>query len=283
MIVYLNGEFLPLEEAQVSVLDRGFIFADGVYEVIPVYNGRFFRAQEHLQRLENSLNSIKLPNPLTREQWIETLETVVARNEGSEQSVYLQVTRGPAKRNHNFPQDTQPTVFIMSEPLQALPPSTGVKAITCADTRWQYCDIKSIALLANVLLRQQAVEVGAAEAILIREGYVMEGAASNVFIVIDGVAITPPKSQYILPGITRDLIVEAMLEAQLPCREANIPEIQLRSADEIWVTSSTREILPVVMLDDKPVGDGQPGPVWTTVWQIYQDYKQKLRLTVIND
>jgi D-alanine transaminase len=282
MIVYLNGEFLPLEEAQVSVLDRGFIFADGVYEVIPVYNGRFFRAPEHLQRLENSLNSIKLPNPLTREQWIETLETVVARNEGSEQSVYLQVTRGPAKRNHNFPQDTQPTVFIMSEPLPALPPSTGVKAITCADTRWQYCDIKSIALLANVLLRQQAVEVGAAEAILIREGYVMEGAASNVFIVVDGVAITPPKSQYILPGITRDLIVEAMQEAQLPCREANIPEIQLRSADEIWVTSSTREILPVVMLDEKPVGDGQPGSVWTSVWEIYQDYKQKLRLTVLN-
>jgi len=282
MIVYLNGEFLPLEEAQVSVLDRGFIFADGVYEVIPVYNGRFFRLQEHLQRLENSLNSIKLPNPLTREQWIETLETVVARNEGSEQSIYLQVTRGPAKRNHNFPQDTQPTVFIMSEPIEAQPPSTGVKAITSADTRWQYCDIKSIALLANVLLRQQAVEVGAAEAILIREGYVMEGAASNVFIVVDGVAITPPKSQYILPGITRDLIVEAMLDVQLPCREANIPEIQLRSADEIWVTSSTREILPVVMLDDKPIGNGEPGPVWTTVWQIYQDYKQKLRLTVLN-
>ncbi|HEC85712.1 MAG: D-amino acid aminotransferase [Candidatus Parabeggiatoa sp. nov. 2] len=277
MIVYLNGEFLPLDEARVPVLDRGFIFADGVYEVIPVYGGRLFRLPEHLQRLENSLKSIKLQNPLTRQQWIEALEIVVARNSGDDQSVYLQVTRGPAKRNHNFPEPVVPTVFIMSEPLEAQPPSGGVKAVTCADTRWQRCDIKSIALLANVLLRQQAVEVGAAEAILIREGYVMEGAASNVFVVVDGVAITPPKSQYILPGITRDLVVEAMLAAELACREADISEAQLRSADEIWVTSSTREIVPVIMLDDKPVGNGQPGAVWSQVWKIYQDYKQHLR------
>jgi len=248
-----------------------------VYEVIPVYGGRLFRLPEHLQRLENSLKSIKLQNPLTRQQWIEALEIVVARNSGDDQSVYLQVTRGPAKRNHNFPEPVVPTVFIMSEPLEAQPPSGGVKAVTCADTRWQRCDIKSIALLANVLLRQQAVEVGAAEAILIREGYVMEGAASNVFVVVDGVAITPPKSQYILPGITRDLVVEAMLAAELACREADISEAQLRSADEIWVTSSTREIVPVIMLDDKPVGNGQPGAVWSQVWKIYQDYKQHLR------
>jgi D-alanine transaminase len=277
MIVYLNGEFLPLSEARIPVLDRGFIFGDGVYEVIPVYAGRLFRLQEHLQRLENSLNSIKLPNPLTHQQWVETLETVVNRNNGGDQSLYLQVTRGPAKRNHNFPEQINPTIFIMSDLLETKPPSAGVKAITFPDSRWQHCDIKSIALLANVLLRQQAIEVGADEAILIRDGYVMEGAASNIFIVVDGIAITPPKSQFILPGITRDLILEAMQAAQLPCREANIPETQLRSADEIWFTSSTREIVPIITLDEKPVGNGEPGTVWSKVWHIYQEYKQKLR------
>ncbi|KHD11092.1 cytochrome C550 [Candidatus Thiomargarita nelsonii] len=277
MIVYLNGEFLPLSEARVPVLDRGFIFGDGVYEVLPVYAGRLFRLEEHLQRLNNSLKSIKLANPLTHQAWIENLETIVVRNNGGDQSVYLQVTRGPAKRNHNFPEQVVPTVLIMSEPMIVAPPSSGVKAITSADIRWQRCDIKSIDLLANVLLRRQAIEVGAVETILIREGYVMEGAASNVFVVDDGIAITPPKSQFILPGITRDLMLEAMLGAQLPCREASISEAQLRSADEIWLTSSTREILPVITLDDKTVGMGKPGPVWTEVWQIYQDYKQKLR------
>lgn len=278
MIVYLNGEFLPLEEARVSVLDRGFIFGDGVYEVIPVYGGHLFRQEAHLQRLDNSLKGIKLENPLTNAEWVEHLETLVHRNNGGDQSIYLQVTRGPAKRDHNFPEKVTPTVFMMSDPIETQPsPSNGVKAITTFDTRWQCCNIKSIALLANVLLRRQAIEIGAAETILIRDGYVMEGAVSNVFIVIDGVAITPPKSQFILPGITRDLILEAMREANLPCREANIPEAQLRTAQEIWLTSSTREIVPVIMLDDKPVGMEKPGAVWTSVWQIYQDYKQKLR------
>lgn len=280
MIVYLNGKFLPIEEANISVLDRGFIFADGVYEVIPAYGGQLFRLPEHLQRLENSLTSIKLANPLSQQQWVKTLETVVAKNTGENQSVYLQVTRGPAQRNHNFPEQIVPTVFVMSEELKPLPPSTGVKAITCNDTRWQNCDIKSIALLANILLRRQAVEVGAAEAILIRDGYVMEGAASNVFVVIDGIAITPPKSQFILPGITRDLIIEAMQTAKLPCQEADISIEQLESATEIWVTSSTREILPVIQLDKKIVGTGKPGAVWSQVYKIYQKYKQQLRSNV---
>jgi D-alanine transaminase len=277
MIVYLNGEFLPLESAKISVLDRGFIFGDGVYEVLPVYNGRLFRLVEHLQRLDNSLQAIRLANPLSRKQWIDILTTLVAHNQGGDQSVYLQVTRGPAKREHNFPQLIQPTVFIMTEVIQANPPSPGVKAITCPDIRWQRCDIKAIALLANILLRQQAVDVGAVEAILIRDGYVMEGAASNIFVVIDGIAMTPPKSQYILPGITRDLILEVMQANQLPYREIAITEAQLRSADEIWVTSSVREILPITTLDEKIVGSGKPGPVWSQIWQLYQNYKQQLR------
>jgi D-alanine transaminase len=277
MIVYLNGEFLPLEEARIPVLDRGFIFGDGVYEIIPVFARHLFRFPEHWERLEKSLNHIKLPNPLSKEQWIEILETVIARNESEDQAIYLQITRGPAKREHNFPANVNPTVFIMSEPLETKPPPTNAKAITCADTRWQQCDIKSIALLANVLLRQQAVEQGSVEAILIRDGYVMEGAASNVFIVTDGTAITPPKNQFILPGITRDLILEVMKAAQLPIREANIPEALLRNADEIWITSSTREIIPITMLDDKPVGTGEPGQLWSQVLQLYQAYKEQLR------
>ena len=276
MIVYLNGDFLPLSEAKVSVLDRGFIFGDGVYEVIPVFGKRLFRLEEHLERLENSLKAIKLENPLSRQEWIDTLEKLIARNQGENQAIYLQVTRGPAKRDHNFPKTVVPTVFIKSDPIEAQPPSEGVKAITCADIRWQLCDIKSIALLANILLRRQAVEAGAYEAILIRDGYVMEGAASNVFIVVDGVAITPPKSQFILPGITRDLILEVMQAAKLPCREAEIPESQLHLAEEIWVTSSTREIVPIVTLDNKPVGNGEIGPIWEQVLKLYQENKQKL-------
>ena len=277
MIVYLNGKFLPIEEACISVLDRGFIFGDGVYEVIPVYGRKIFRLQEHLQRLDNSLNNIRLPNPLTWVQWEEALTSLVIKNQGDDQSLYLQVTRGPAKREHHFPSHTHPTVLMMSESVETKPVPTGAKAITCQDTRWQYCDIKAITLLPNVLSRQQAIDVGAVEAILVRNNEVMEGAASNVFIVQQGVAITPPKSQFILPGITRDLILEIMQSAQLPFREDNISVTQLFGAEEVWLTSSIREILPIVMLDNKLIGTGQPGPIWSQVWQLYQTYKKQLR------
>jgi len=276
-IVYLNGEFLPLEEARVSVLDRGFIFGDGVYEVIPVYAGHLFRLQEHLRRLEQSLEKIQLVNPLTRNQWQQNLELLIAQNGGGDQSIYLQITRGPAKRKHNFPPVVTPTVFMMSDPFTDPPPSAGVKAITLEDIRWQRCDIKAISLLSNVLLRQKAVEAGTVEAILIREGYVMEGAASSVFIVHQGVAMTPPNGHFILPGITRELALEVMQAAHLPCRETEISLAQLRTADEIWLASSTNEILPVIMLDNVVVGRGQPGELWSKAWQLYQDYKRTLR------
>ena len=279
MIVYLNGEFLPLEEAKISVLDRGFMFADGVYEVIPVYSGQIFRFQQHFQRLENSLTNIKLPNPLTQQQWFDISQTLITRNGDGDQIIYLQITRGTAKRKHTFSHNVVPTVFMMSDPIIPVPRSTGVKAITYADIRWQLCNIKSVALLANVLLSQQAVEVEANEAILIRDGYVTEGATSNVFVVIDGVAITPPKSQFILPGITRDLIIEVMQAAGLPVQEAKVSESQLHAATEIWLCSSTRDILPVITLNNTSVGNGQPGTLWSKVWQIYQDYKQKISTT----
>ena len=282
-ICYLNGEYLPLEQARVPVLDRGFIFGDGVYEVIPVYGGRLFRLPQHLQRLYDSLAAIRIDNPLTDEQWQTLLETLVEKNRAggdNDQSVYLQVTRGVARRDHGFPKDTRPTVFAMSSPLASADPQqmqAGVAAITLDDIRWRYCHIKTIALLPNILLKQQALEKGAVEAILVRDGEVTEGSASNIFIVRDGVIRTPAKSERLLPGITRDLIVELARDNGLPCEEGVVREDELHAADEVWLSSSTREILPVTRLDERPVGDGRAGPLWRRMIGIYQDYKQRLR------
>ncbi|MGW8228229.1 MAG: D-amino acid aminotransferase [Gammaproteobacteria bacterium] len=281
-IVYLNGEYLPLDQACVPVLDRGFIFGDGVYEVIPVYGGKAFRLEHHLQRLKNSMQAVRLRNPLTDEDWSTIINSVVSRNNGGDQSIYLQITRGVARRDHRFPGDATPTVFVMSNLFEAVPKEqleNGVKAITLDDIRWQYCSIKSIALLPNILLRQQAVEQGAAEAILLRNDEVTEGAASNVFIVKDGVIITPPKTDCLLPGITRDLVVEQANEHGLTLKETIIKQTDLNTADEIWLTSSTKEILPVTQLNGQPVGNGTPGKVWQQMYALYQDYKQTLRQT----
>ncbi|VAX07040.1 D-alanine aminotransferase [hydrothermal vent metagenome] len=282
-ICYLNGDYLPVNEAKVSVLDRGFIFGDGVYEVIPAYGSTLFRLQQHLQRLDNSLKAIRLSNPLSHEQWQHCLQTLVEKNQNdkySDQSIYLQVTRGVAKRDHSFPENTKATVFAMSNPLASISKDKmqeGVAAITLDDIRWRYCYIKTIALLPNILLKQQAVEAQASEAILIREDEVTEGSASNLFIVKDGIIKTPIKSERLLPGITRDLIVELALQNNLPCEEIHITEMELRTADEIWLSSSTKEILPVIRLDDKTVGTGAAGPLWGKMINIYQSYKQNLR------
>ncbi len=277
---YLNGSFLPLEDARVPVMDRGFLFGDGVYEVIPVYGGRLFRLAQHLQRLQNSLDGVRIGNPLTPDAWRELLEELVRRNSGTNQAVYLQVTRGvAAKRDHAFPADVRPTVFAMSNPLpepRDIAGEPGIHAITLPDIRWQYCNIKAITLLPNVMLRQQAIEADTAEAILIKDGYATEGAASNIFIVRNGVLITPPKGPALLPGITRDLIVELAAGNAVPYREADITEAELRSAGEIWLTSSTREISPVVRLDDTIVGDGRPGPVWQHMIALFQAYKDAI-------
>lgn len=279
-ICYLNGDYLPLDQACVPVLDRGFIFGDGVYEVIPVYAGKPFRLTHHLQRLDDSLRGIYLSNPLSADEWANIIQQVIARNADEEQSIYLQVTRGVAKRDHGFPGDVQPTVFIMSNPFKPVDAQLlrdGVGAITLEDIRWQYCHIKSIALLPNILLRQQALEAGAAEAILIKGNEVTEGAASNVFIVLDGVLLTPPKGECLLPGITRDLVVELAEKHAVACEQRAISRDELLRAEEIWVTSSTREILPVTRLDGYPVGAGLPGPLWQKMYAIYQDYKNELR------
>ncbi len=278
--VYLDGKFLPPEQARVSVFDRGFIFGDGVYEVIPVFGGRLFRLPHHLSRLEASLAAIRLRNPHTAEEWKTIFTRLMAEHGTKDQSIYLQITRGVAPRDHAFPANAVPTVFAYALPLKYPPAeqlTQGVTAVTTADIRWQRCDIKAIALLANALLRQQAIEQGAVEAILVRDGLVNEGAASNLFIVKDGVLVTPPKGPYLLPGITRDLILELAAAQGIAHREANISVAELESADEVWLTSSTREILPVTLLDGRRVGNGKPGPLWRRMMAVYQDYKQTLR------
>lgn len=275
--VYLNGDYLPLSEAKISVLDRGFLFGDGIYEVIPAYSGRLFRLQEHLLRLENSLNSIRLDNPHTREQWAEILQPLLTGEQ--DQYIYLQITRGvAAKRDHAFPEHTVPTVFAMCSPIVPLTGlDRGVRAITLDDNRWGQCNIKAITLLPNILHRQRAIDQGCAEAILVKKGHVTEGAASNLFAVLDNVLVTPPKGSDILPGITRDLILEIAQVHHIAHREDLIPLEALRSAREIWLTSSTREIIPVVELDSEPVANGKPGPVWHHMQELFQDFKKQTK------
>lgn len=276
--VYLNGEFLAPDAAKVSVFDRGFIFGDGVYEVIPVFGGRLFRLAHHLARLDASLDAVRLRNPLSHAEWEQILTRLVREQRAVGQSIYLQVTRGVAPRDHAFPPDVRPTVFAYAQPAVYPTPeavAAGVSAVTARDIRWTRCDIKAIALLANALLRQEAVERGAAEAILIRDEWVTEGAASNVFIVHHGRAITPPKGPFILPGITRDLVLELARAHGIPCAEEPVPEATLRAADEVWMTSSMREVFPITRLDGRPVGNGRPGPVHARMLALYKEYKQK--------
>lgn len=278
--VFLNGKFIAAGEARVSVFDRGFIFGDGIYEVIPVYGGRPFRLPQHLQRLQSNLDSVHITNPHSIEKWSDIITTLINEIDASDQAIYLQITRGVAPRDHAFPEDTKPTVFAYSKALgypSDAELTNGVSAITTADIRWRRCDIKSIALLGNVILRQQAVEQGAAEAILLHDNHVTEGAASNIFVVKDNTLYTPPKNEQILPGITRDLVVELANANKIICKEASVPINLLREADEVWLTSSTKEVLPIVRIDDVDVGDGKPGPMHKHMTSLYRSYKEDFR------
>lgn len=274
--VYLNGEFLPLEQAHIPILDRGFIFGDGVYEVIPAYRGVPLALERHLARLDHSLAGIRLPNPLTAPQWQQLIQQLLEQSPETDQSVYLQITRGVAPRDHAFPVQTSPTVFAMAKPMPPPPPAwiqEGVKAITREDNRWLRCDLKTTALLANLLLRQEAVEAGAAECVLIRDGMLTEGAASNILVVHQGQVLSPPRNHLILPGITCALTLELAARHHIPWQERPIPEVELRQAEELMLTSSTREIVPITALDGHPVGNGQPGPLTRQLLALYQELK----------
>ncbi|MCX8017607.1 MAG: D-amino acid aminotransferase [Rhodocyclaceae bacterium] len=278
---YLDGAFLPLAAARVSPMDRGFLFGDGVYEVIPVYSRRPFRLDEHLARLEKSLSAIRLANPLPVAAWRDIVAQLVAQAEWEDQSVYLQVTRGPmAVRNHAFPPTVRPTVFGLVEPLTPPAPAMreqGVAAVSAADFRWLRCHVKATSLLANCLLRQLAVDAGCAETVLFRDGILTEGAAANIFAVKDGVLLAPQKNHLMLPGITYDVVLELAAAHGLPIEVRDILEAEVRQADELWLTSSTKEVLPIVRLDDRPIGSGRPGPGYAQMAGWYRRFKEKAR------
>lgn len=275
--VYLNGEFLPLESARISVLDRGFMFGDGVYEVIPVYSRRPFRLSSHLDRLQASLDGIRLANPHASGVWADLIRHLIALDPAPDLGIYMQVTRGPAPRDQAFPANPEPTVLIMPLPLTA--PSTalveaGVSAITVEDNRWLRCDLKVTSLLANVLLRQLSVDAGCAETLLLREGWLTEGSSSNVFVACGGVLLAPPKSHLMLPGVTYEVVLELAESLGMSHAVRPIQEAELRAAEEIWLTSSTKEVLPVVVLDGMAVGEGGPGPLFREMYRAYQDFKR---------
>ncbi len=278
-IAHFNGQLLPLDRISISPLDRGFIFGDGVYEVIPVYNGAMLRGREHFERLQRSMDEIRLENPRTVEQWLAATRDLLAHHPGN-QSVYIQVTRGvPPKRDHVLPKGVTPTVFMMCYPLAS--PSkdqvdNGVACITARDFRWEKCHIKSTSLLGNVLARQLSADVGAVETIMLRDGFLTEASASNVFVVKDGVVAAPPQDNLILLGITYDLVVRLAEEGTVKLEIRPIAESELRCADEVWLTSSTKEVLAVTTLDGQPVGNGRPGATFRRMHQLYQEHKARL-------
>jgi D-alanine transaminase len=279
MTVFLNGAFLPLDQAKVSVLDRGFVFGDGVYELVPVYSRKPFRLDAHLQRLQGSLDGIRLTNPYSPEAWHASILRLVESQTFDDQSVYIQVTRGVAPRDHAFPLDVAPTVFMFSQPLAtatAEQKAAGVCAVSAIDNRWLRCNIKAISLLPNILLRQQAVDAGCAETVMFRDGFLTEGAASNIFVVRDGVLLAPPPSTLMLTGITYDVVLELAASHNIPHALRPLTETEVRTADELWMTSSTREIMAIVMLDGSPVGSGKPGPLARRMDDLYQTFKREV-------
>lgn len=281
MIVYLNGSYMPIEQAQISVLDRGFIFGDGVYEVIPVYSRYPFRLTEHLRRLQHSLEGICIPNPHSESEWASIILELIAHNFDEDQYLYLQITRGVAQRDLAFPNPPgHPTVFLMSNPLPTPSPEllrTGVSAVTATDNRWMHCDIKAISLLPNVLLRQLAVDANCTETILFRDAtYLTEGTASNIFVVNSGTLLAPPKDHLMLPGITYDVILEIAAAHDIPHQVRRIYKDEVLQADELLMSSSTREIMPITKIDGRPVANGRPGKVFADLHARYQSFKQSV-------
>ena len=278
-VCYLNGEFQQLRDARVSPLDRAYLFGDSVYEVLPVFGGRMFRFREHFDRLARSLKEIRLPTPHTHQQWLQILENLIERNGGGDMYVYVQVTRGQEYgRNHAFPAKIVPGVFAMAAPLPALSDeqrANGLSAITVEDFRWGRCDIKSTALLANVLMKQVAADAGAQEAIIVRDGELLEGSSTSIFVVSKGAIATPPNSNRILPGTTREVALE-LADGTMTITIRRISVDELRAADEVWMSSATRDVLPVTQIDGRPVGTGKPGPLWQRMEKSFHALRERL-------
>ena len=279
-ICYLNGHYLPLAEARVSPLDRAFLFGDAVYEVLPIYASRPFRLREHLDRLNRSLAGIRMPAPLSHVGWAELSHELISRNSAHDAYLYLQVTRGAELgRNHAWPEDLKPTLFAYVTALEPLPPSVleqGVSAVTATDTRWARRDIKSTALLANILLKKLSADAGAFETIMLENGELTEGSSTTVHVLKDGVIRTPPNGRHILPGTTRDVVTELAGRLSVRCESSRVSEAMLRAADEIWLAFATRGVLPVTALDGAPVGTGKPGPLFERMNAAFADYTREL-------
>lgn len=280
-IAYLNGDFLPLEEAKISTQDRGFLFGDGVYEVIPVFQKKLFQLDAHLDRLRKSLTAISIQDPYSDEQWKTLLHDLMSKHPWNDQFIYLQITRGiQLVRDHTPDKNLTPTVYAYSNPLKPVSESilqNGIKVVTLEDIRWLRCDIKATTLLPNVMMKIAAKEQGADDAILIgRDGLISEGTASNVFIVKDDTLLTPPLSDRILPGITRMVIEKIANDHSIKLIEQTLTLADLEAADEIWLTSSTKDALPVCLLNNAPVGSGKPGPIWLKMQSYFAQAKLSL-------
>ncbi|MFC5473128.1 D-amino acid aminotransferase [Paraherbaspirillum soli] len=280
-LVYLNGSMTPLSEARIPVLDRGFIFGDGVYEVVPIYARKLFRAEQHMARLFRSLAAIGIPNPHDKQQWMALIDAVIKAHPADDQMVYIHVTRGVAKRGHAFPKEPlTPTVFIMTNPL-VLPSAelraTGVPCVAIEDLRWLHCEIKSISLLGNVLAAQTAAQHGVVEAIQFRDGFLTEASSSNVWIVRDGKLMAPPKDNLILEGIRYGLIEELCAAGGIRFEARRIAREEVFSADEVLLSSATKEVLPVTSIDGKAIGNGRPGPIYAQLYEAYQAVKAGMR------
>lgn len=283
-VCYLNGEFLPLAEARISPLDRGFLFADSVYEVLPVFDGRMFRFREHFDRLARSLHEIRMPSAHSHEEWLALLNELVKRNGGpaTDMYLYVQVTRGMEfGRNHAFPTGVQPTVFAMASALPTLTVQQreqGLAAVTVEEFRWGRCDIKTTGLLANVLMKQQATDAEAQEAIIVRDGEVLEGSSTSILVIRNGIVSAPPNSNRILPGTTRDVALE-LAATMMPVEVRRIALDELEAADEVWLGAATRDVLPITRIDGKPVGTGRPGPWWQKVSDAFLEMRRRLANT----
>lgn len=278
-ICYLNGEYQLLADARISPLDRGFLFADSVYEVLPVFAGRPFRFAEHFDRLERSLREIRIPAPHVHSEWLALLQELTVRNGVQNYYAYVQVTRGVEYgRNHAFPVDVKPTVFAMCSPLPTLTPEIrerGLSAITVEDFRWARCDIKSTMLLGNVLMKQAASEHNASEAIIVSDGQVLEGSSTSVFVITNGTIVTAPNSHRILPGTTRDVVLE-LVQGHIPTQIRPISVDELVRAEEIWIAAATRDVLPITTLNGKPIGSGHPGKLWQRMIELFAEHRMQL-------
>ena len=278
-VCYLNGEFLPLDQAKISVLDRGFIFGDAIYEVIPVYRRKPLRLAAHLARLNRSLSEIRIDVPLCDGDWTAIIDELIGFQASDDQAIYLHVSRGVAKREFGLPQGIEPTVFMVSNPFVPPPKQhidNGIAVVSLPDFRWLRCDIKSTSLLGANMLRQFANDAGGAECVLFRDGFLTEGSSSNIFVVKGGMLITPPKSRLILPGITYDLLLELASANDVPTQVRDVPEIEVKTADELMLSASLRELLAITQLDGKPVGSGAPGPVFKRLYELFATYKANL-------